>query len=209
MRNHGGLDPLDVRIIRALQRDGRMPYSTLAEELGVAEGTIRKRVARLQADGYVRIVAVANPFKVGMDVVAIIGLNVARQRMKEALKRLRSLDAVRYIGVTTGTFDYIIEVVLPSTQDLLRFLTGDLARVPGLNRTETSLVLEIPKQSYDWMPAGQARAKEAAERDRDLPRPHRARAAQDALPGGAEGPHPPLRRSRPGVGHRGGVDRGA
>ncbi|HEU5300320.1 MAG TPA: Lrp/AsnC family transcriptional regulator [bacterium] len=210
MRNHGGLDPLDVQIIRALQRDGRTPYSALAEQLGVAEGTIRKRVARLQADGYVRIVAVANPFKVGMDVVAIIGLNVARQRMTEALKRLRSLEPVRYIGVTTGTFDYIIEVVLPSTQDLLRFLVADLARVPGLNRTETSLVLEIPKQSYDWIPAGRARAaKEASDRDRHLSRSARNGAARGAVARRAEGAHPPLRRSRPGVGHRGRVDRRA
>ena len=162
MRNHGGLDPLDVEIIRALQHDGRTPYSTMAERFGVAEGTIRKRVVRLQADGYMRIVGVANPFKVGMDVVAIIGLNVARQRMTEALRRLRSLDAVRYIAITTGTFDYIIEVVLPSTQDLLRFLVVDLARVPGLNRTETSLVLEIPKQSYDWMLAGRRPRSRAA-----------------------------------------------
>jgi len=153
MRNHGGLDPLDIEIIRALQRDGRTPYSTLAGQLGVAEGTIRKRVARLLADGYLRIVGVAAPFKVGMDVVAIIGLNVARQRLTEALRRLQALDAVRYIAMTTGTFDLIIEVVLPSTQDLLRFLVTDLARVPGLNRTETSLVLEISKQSYDWLPA--------------------------------------------------------
>jgi Lrp/AsnC family transcriptional regulator for asnA, asnC and gidA len=162
MRNHGGLDPLDVEIIRALQRDGRTPYSTMAEQFGVAEGTIRKRVVRLQADGYMRIVGVANPFKVGMDVVAIIGLNVARPRMTEALRRLRLLDAVRYIAITTGTFDYIIEVVLPSTQDLLRFLVTDLARVPGLNRTETSLVLEIPKQSYDWMLAGRRPRSRAA-----------------------------------------------
>ena len=154
MRNYGGLDPLDVEIVRALQRDGRTPYSAMAERFGVAEGTIRKRVARLVADGYLRIVGVATPFKVGMDVVAIIGLNVARQRMTEALRRLRALDAVRYIAITTGTFDYILEVVLPSTQDLLRFLVTDLARVPGLNRTETSLVLDIPKQSYDWLPAG-------------------------------------------------------
>lgn len=162
MRNHGTLDPLDLEIISALQDDGRIPYSAMAERFGVVEGTIRKRVTRLIDEGYVRIVGVANPFKVGMDVVAIIGLNVARQQMPEALTRLRALDAVRYIAITTGTFDAIIEVVLPSTQDLLRFLMQDLARVPGLNRTETSLVLEIPKQSYDWLPHPSRKAVPAA-----------------------------------------------
>lgn len=162
MRNHRGLDPLDLGIIAALQDDGRVPYSVMAERFGVVEGTIRKRVTRLLDEGYLRIVGVANPFKVGMDVVAIIGLNVARQKMHDALARLRALDAVRYIAITTGTFDAIVEVVLPTTQDLLRFLMQDLARVPGLNRTETSLVLEIPKQSYDWLPRRARKAARAA-----------------------------------------------
>lgn len=153
MRRPTALDPLDIEIIRLLQRDGRLPYSAIAEKFGVAEGTVRKRVSRLLAEGYFRIVGVANPFKVGMDVVAIIGLNVARQKMAQARSHLQRLEPVRYIGITTGTFDYIIEVVLPSMQDLLRFLVSDLARVPGLGRTETSLILDIPKQSYDWLPS--------------------------------------------------------
>lgn len=153
MRRAVTLDPLDIEIIRALQVDGRAPYSAMAKRLRVAEGTIRKRMARLLDEGYLRVVGVANPFRVGMDVVAIIGLNVARQRMAEARTHLQRLEPVRYIAITTGTFDYIIEVVLPSNQDLLRFLVTDLGRVPGLSRTETSLVLEIPKQSYDWLPS--------------------------------------------------------
>ena len=152
MRRPTGLDPLDVEIIRLLQRDGRLPYSTIAGKFDVAEGTVRKRVTRLLSEGYLRIVGVASPFKVGMDVVAIIGLNVARQKMVQSRAQLQRLEPVRYIAITTGTFDFIIEVVLPSMQDLLRFLVSDLGRVPGLNRTETSLVLEIPKQSYDWLP---------------------------------------------------------
>jgi hypothetical protein len=77
--------------------------------------------------------------------------------MTRARSHLQRLESVRYIGITTGTFDYIIEVVLPSMQDLLRFLMSDLARVPGLSHTETSLVLDIPKQSYDWLPSVLAR----------------------------------------------------
>jgi Lrp/AsnC family transcriptional regulator for asnA, asnC and gidA len=153
MRAHAALDPLDVEIIRLLQRDGRMPYSTIAKKFHLAEGTVRKRVSRLLEEGYLRIVGVAVPFKVGMDVISIIGLNVVRQKMTQARTHLQQLGPVRYVAITTGTFDYIIEVVLPSMQDLLHFLLSDLAGVPGLTHTETSLVLEIPKQSYDWLPS--------------------------------------------------------
>jgi Lrp/AsnC family transcriptional regulator for asnA, asnC and gidA len=73
--------------------------------------------------------------------------------MSQARAHLLRLTPVRYVAITTGTFDYIIEVILPSMQDLLHFLLSDLAGVPGLTHTETSLVLEITKQSYDWLPS--------------------------------------------------------
>ena len=171
MRRPGTLDPLDIEIIRLLQKDGRLPYSAIAERFDVAEGTVRKRVTRLMSEGYFRIVGVASPFKVGMDVVAIIGLNVARQKMTQARAHLQRLESVRYIGITTGTFDYIIEVVLPSMQDLLHFLMSDLARIPGLSHTETSLILDIPKQSYDWLPPALAKPRVF----RDAARPSRRR----------------------------------
>jgi len=153
MPRHSGLDPLDLEIIRLLQRDGRMAYSAIAEKFRLAEGTVRKRFGRLLAAGHLRIVGVATPSKVGMEVVSIIGLNVSRQKMSQARAHLLRLTPVRYVAITTGTFDYIIEVILPSMQDLLHFLLSDLAGVPGLTHTETSLVLEITKQSYDWLPS--------------------------------------------------------
>lgn len=184
------LDPLDIEIVRALQRDGRMSFSAIGERCGVVEGTVRKRVMRLLRDGYLRIVGVANPFKVGMGVVGIIGLNVARQKMRQALVHLKALEPVRYIAMTTGTFDFIIEVVLPSNEDLLRFLVDDLGRVPGLGRTETSLVLMIPKQSYDWLPSANGAVADTSDRSERPVRPSRhrspvpARAEPDGRSGG-------------------------
>jgi Lrp/AsnC family transcriptional regulator for asnA, asnC and gidA len=149
--NH--LDALDQSIIRALQRDGRTSYSTMAKALGVTEGTVRNRLARLLADKVIRVVAVADLLKVGMHASAITGLNVERSKVKQALAQLMEMQEVRYIAVTTGTFDIIIEVVLPDTDRLHDFLVDRLATVPGLLRTDTSMILRIHKQSYTWLPA--------------------------------------------------------
>ncbi|OFX27376.1 MAG: hypothetical protein A2Z07_08545 [Armatimonadetes bacterium RBG_16_67_12] len=148
--NH--LDALDQAIIRRLQRDGRTSYSAMAKDLGVTEGTVRNRLARLLADRVIRVVAVADLIKVGMHASAITGLNVQRSKMKKALARLMDMVEVRYIAVTTGTFDIIIEVVLPDTDSLHDFLVDRLASVPGLIRTDTSMLLKIHKQSYTWLP---------------------------------------------------------
>ncbi|MFY9186996.1 MAG: winged helix-turn-helix transcriptional regulator, partial [Bacillota bacterium] len=60
------LKDLDVAILSYLKQDGRTPFTFIAQELGVAEGTVRKRVARLIEEGIIEIKAVVDPFKVGM-----------------------------------------------------------------------------------------------------------------------------------------------
>jgi Lrp/AsnC family transcriptional regulator for asnA, asnC and gidA len=149
--NGSALDALDIGIIRRLQRDGRASYSAMAKELGVTEGTIRNRLARLLAERVLRVVAVADLFKVGLQAAAITGINVERSKLKAALARLLAMEEVRYIAATTGTFDLVIEVVLPNTDTLHDFLVDRLATVPGLLRTDTSMVLKIHKQSYTWL----------------------------------------------------------
>jgi Lrp/AsnC family transcriptional regulator for asnA, asnC and gidA len=47
-------DRLDLRILRSLNRDGRKPYKTIAEELDVSDATIRKRVKRMQKEGIIK-----------------------------------------------------------------------------------------------------------------------------------------------------------
>jgi Lrp/AsnC family transcriptional regulator for asnA, asnC and gidA len=153
VRRDNRLDALDQAIIRTLQRDGRTSYSAMAKAFGVTEGTVRNRLSRLLADRVIRIVAVADLLKVGMHASAITGLNVQRNKMKQALARLMDMSEVRYIAVTTGTFDIIIEVVLPDIDRLHDFLVDRLATVPGLIRTDTSMILKIHKQSYTWLPA--------------------------------------------------------
>jgi Lrp/AsnC family transcriptional regulator for asnA, asnC and gidA len=152
MRRADRLDALDQGLIRALQRNGRTSYSALAKTLGVTEGTVRNRLSRLLADKIIRVVAVADLIQVGMHASTITGLNVERSKMKQALAKLMEMPEVRYIAVTTGTFDIIIEVVLPDMDRLHDFLVDGLAGVPGILRTDTSMILKIHKQSYTWLP---------------------------------------------------------
>jgi Lrp/AsnC family transcriptional regulator for asnA, asnC and gidA len=164
------LDDLDRALVRLLQEDGRMSYRTMADRLGISEGTARYRLTRLFDEGVVRVVGVADPFKTGMDTVAITGLHVERHRIRDALDRLMAMDEVRYVAVTTGTFDLIIEIVLPNNDDLHQFLVEKLAEVPGVGASDTWMVLRIHKQSYTWLPApaakdGQLRARNGRRRE--------------------------------------------
>ena len=69
------VDETDVAILTALQEDGRRPFTEIARALGLSEGTVRQRVARLQRLGIVQIVGVVNPSRLGMRRL-VIGVQV-------------------------------------------------------------------------------------------------------------------------------------
>lgn len=146
------LDDLDKQILAYLQDDGRITFVTLAAHLGVSEGTIRKRIKRLEDHGVVHTMGVTDPMKMGLDTVAFVWFKIDRNHMESVMRELRALSAVRYLVVTTGGHDLVAMVALPSRTELVTLLNEKLARIDGIISTETSVVLKIHKQIHQWAP---------------------------------------------------------
>ena len=70
------IDATDRQIIALLQADGRASNVDIARAVGVTEGTVRKRVERLLSEGIIRVVAVPNVDKLGLEVETVIMLKV-------------------------------------------------------------------------------------------------------------------------------------
>ena len=68
------LDRVDCKLIRLLQTDGRMPNNAIAQELGISEYTVRRRLKRLLDSGTIRIVAVADPIVLGFEIAGNLKL---------------------------------------------------------------------------------------------------------------------------------------
>ena len=133
-----------------LQRDGRMSYADMADKLGVAEGTVRKRCHRLIAEGLVHVVAIVDPSTVGLNSLAIIGLNVKPGKFEKVAKEVSAFDEIKYVAVTTGSTDIVIHGYFPTNEDLSSFLVHKLAYIEGITQVNTSLVLDICKLRFDW-----------------------------------------------------------
>ncbi|HEY3906948.1 MAG TPA: Lrp/AsnC family transcriptional regulator [Streptosporangiaceae bacterium] len=144
------LDEIDRRVIKILQVDGRRPNTEIARELKVSETTIRKRVAQLVSRGLINIVAVPTPRAAGMNMSAIIGISVTLPKLKEISEELKSLREVRYVGLSTGRYDIIVEAFFFDQQHFLDFISSRLSRMDGITSLETSMILHIVKFSYEW-----------------------------------------------------------
>jgi Lrp/AsnC family transcriptional regulator for asnA, asnC and gidA len=150
MSQHTELDALDRKIIAALQEDARITNRALAAQLGSSEATIRRRIERLLDAGQIRIVAVASPFALGQPVVAIIGLQIDRSSQQTIEQALQHMSNVRFVGLTLGSYDIMLEVWLESNAALLDFLSEQIGKLPGIQRAEAWQVLKLSKYSYDW-----------------------------------------------------------
>lgn len=69
------MDNLDRAILSFLQKDGRKPYTEIAQALNVTEGTVRNRVGKLIEEQAVHIVGMVDPYQLGFDAPALIGVS--------------------------------------------------------------------------------------------------------------------------------------
>ncbi len=142
------LDQIDLKILEALRQDGRTPFAQIAEQLNVSAGMIRIRYARLVDMGYLKVVAITNPLRMGYQAMAMIGIRTEGQRMLQVAEQVAALDEVVYLVVTSGRYDLIAEVSCKDKADLLRFITEKLYTIEGVRETETFMHLKIVKEVY-------------------------------------------------------------
>ena len=149
-RKHDAVDATDRDIIRVLQRNGRTSNTEIGRALGLTETTIRKRIARLLDEGLVNIVAVPTPRAVGVTMSAIIGISVNLGDLDAVSQTLSRAPEVRYLGLSTGRYDIIVEAFFDDSEHLLAFVSQNLGGLPGVTGVETSIILRVDKFSYEW-----------------------------------------------------------
>lgn len=144
------LDELHYAIINELREDATIPVSKLATRVHSSGATVRRRITRLRRNDIIRIVAVADPFKLGYSVVAIFMMKIDQSRMRQVNAALKKMKELRFVGVTVGGYDMVGEAWFRSTDEMLIFTTEVLARTPGVSRVETLQILEMITYTYDW-----------------------------------------------------------
>jgi len=141
------VDELDREIIAILQSNGRASNARIARGIGVSEGTVRRRLKKLIADGVIEIIAVVDAERLGYDTEALVGVQVDPDKVMDVAARLGELPESNWVAITTGTYDVFMWVTLQSADQLGTFLREKLGVVSGVRRTETFVRLSLPKKS--------------------------------------------------------------
>jgi Lrp/AsnC family transcriptional regulator for asnA, asnC and gidA len=143
------LDEVGKAILKQLQEDGRRPYTTIGEAVGLSEAAVRQRVKALTESGALQIVAVADPITLGLGVLATVNVRVAGDS-REAAEAISQIDEVDYCVLISGRFDLLVELVCRDNEHLLGLINERIRTAPGVVETETSICLRVHKQTYNY-----------------------------------------------------------
>jgi Lrp/AsnC family transcriptional regulator for asnA, asnC and gidA len=144
------LDKKDRAIISYLQYDGRTPFTKIADELKITEGSVRHRVKRLINSGMLQIVGIVEPTELGWNEGGMIGISVQADRVEEIAEAITQLPEVTYLFQAAGEYDLFAEVYCKDRDHFVSFLNNKLQKIPGVKRTQSFLILKIYKLSYRW-----------------------------------------------------------
>ena len=146
------MDELDLSILASLQTDGRRPFTDIAQELNVSEGTVRNRVSKLIEKHILHIVGLVDPASLGFNAPAVVGVSVAEGDIEQMARIIASYPEVSYLIMVSGEFDLIVEVLCKDREHLANFLNYKLRKVPGVERTQTFMTLRTFKMAYGSPP---------------------------------------------------------
>ena len=142
------MNELDKKIISLLQVDGRASNAKIAREVGVSEGTVRRRLRRLIKDNVIHVIAVPNLEQMGYATAALVGVQVEPGEVSNVADQVAKLDEAHYVAITTGSFDVFVWAGLESAESLGNFLRTKVGVVDGVQGTQTFVNLSIKKRAY-------------------------------------------------------------
>jgi DNA-binding Lrp family transcriptional regulator len=145
------MDEFDIKILAALQVDGRLTNNELAETVGLSASQCSRRRASLEAEGVIASYhAELNPEALGLDVLVFVQVTLATHSPDNArrfLHLVNGLEEVLEAYSLTGESDYLVKVSVPTLKVLSRLVSEVFLPHPSVAHVRSSIVLDRLKSS--------------------------------------------------------------
>jgi len=141
------VDQLDLKILETLRLDASLPFTEIAKRFKVSESTIRKRVERLTREGVIKKFTVTvNPAKIGLNTVAIVGVDVDPSKLLEVAQKLCDIPETVYVATSTGDHMIMTEIWTRDGRELTRILSEKIGSIEGVKKICPAIILEKLKE---------------------------------------------------------------
>jgi DNA-binding Lrp family transcriptional regulator len=136
------LDETDLKILRTLQKEGRISNSKLAEKINLSETPCWRRWKRLEEEGVIaQYQTVLDRRKLGYGVVAFVQISFQTHGVEltdEFETKMRDLDWIQMCHCITGNSDYIVQMISADLDEFLIHI-NTLRHIPGVSSVQSHL----------------------------------------------------------------------
>ena len=147
------LDALDLRILRALQKDGRLQNNELAREVGLSPSPCLRRVRQLEEAGVIKgYVALLDPALVvrQLTIFARVWLRGQDVETVQAFTdAIRQLPEVLECHLMVGDCDFLLRIAIANLDEYRRFQVEHLTKIPSVQSVKTEIPIQIIKQTTE------------------------------------------------------------
>lgn len=144
-------DRINLKILRALQAEGRLSNADLAERVNVSAATCHRRTQRLFEEGYITGVrAEVAPSAVGLGAMVMVGVVLDRSTPESfgAFEgAVMELKEVLDCSLVAGDFDYLLKIRVRDMADFNKLHGQKLIALPGVRQTRTFFVMKEVKEN--------------------------------------------------------------
>ncbi|NME71657.1 Lrp/AsnC family transcriptional regulator [Flammeovirga aprica] len=140
------LDKIDFQILTFLQKDGRMSFTDISNEMNVSVGMIRNRYQKMVDNNILHIIGWADPIKIGIDAYARINLKVLpASKLNEVVDKLASLPEVSFVALTSGNYNIEINLMCTNNKHFLNTVVEKIHTIEGVSDSNTTMYLDVKK----------------------------------------------------------------
>jgi len=146
------MDAIDQKIIKILQRNGRLSNQALSEQVGLSPSPCLKRLKALEKSGLITgYTALVDQKKYGLPVTIFLRIklgNHAEEDIQNFEKQIRLIDEIQDCFLITGDADYLLRVIVRDLDHYESLIRRRLQRIPAVAAIDSSVAFGKVKQSF-------------------------------------------------------------
>jgi len=147
------MDKYDIKILQAIQNNGRISNKELAEEVNLSPAPCWRRMKQLEQDGCIkRYTALLNHEKLGLAITAFAHVSLDNHHtntVKSFDKAIMQWPEVQECHATSGGYDYLLKITTVDMNAYNYFLYDKLLKLKAIRSVNTSFSMVQKKVSTE------------------------------------------------------------
>jgi len=133
------IDEIDMSIVEKLTQNGRLPFSKIAQEIGVSTDTIIRRYEKLRKNNFIKVSIQINPLELGYQAILDLYIALTNQsKTKEVVDKLSKIPGVAYLVKISGNYDLHVLALVKDCKDIIA-INEEIVKIPYIKRMEASM----------------------------------------------------------------------